>query len=58
MSTVLRSLHRAGEYSWVLVVPKSWFEALGQPKVVTVEVGRKRLIVRPLKEEGVSDDES
>lgn len=55
MTILVRSLHPAGEYSRVLVVPKQWLMAQGQPRAVTVEVGRKRLVIRPVEREGASN---
>jgi hypothetical protein len=47
MGTITTALYRAGEYSFMLVLPKSWLKDVNFPRLVRVQVGRKRLVIYP-----------
>ena len=55
MDTLVRSLHPAGEYSRVLVLPRDWLMRQGNPQSVRIRVGRTRLIIYPVQLEGKGD---
>ena len=47
---LVRPVRLAGEYSRGLILPKSWFLQVGEPKKVKILVGRKRLVIYPAED--------
>jgi antitoxin component of MazEF toxin-antitoxin module len=46
---LIKKLHKIGEYSYSLIVPKEWLLRHNRPSEVEVRVKRNRLIIIPMK---------